>query len=37
MLKFEFLTDPDAKPDEVTRHFEQLGVTAQELHFMSLY
>lgn len=36
MLKVEFLTDPGAKPDEVTRHFEQLGVTAQELHFMSL-
>jgi hypothetical protein len=36
MLKVEFLTDPGAKPDEVTRHFEQLGVTAQELHFMGL-
>jgi hypothetical protein len=36
MLKVEFLTDPGAKPEEVTRHFEQLGVNAQELHFMSL-
>lgn len=36
MLKVEFRTDPGAKPDEVARHFEQLGVTAQELHFMSL-
>jgi hypothetical protein len=36
MLKVEFLTDPGAKPEEVTRHFEQLGVTAQELHFMGL-
>jgi hypothetical protein len=36
LLKVEFLTDPGAKPDEVARHFEQLGVTAQELHFMSL-
>lgn len=36
MLKVEFLTDPGAKPDEVARHFEELGVTAQELHFMSL-
>ncbi|MDD5673831.1 MAG: GSU2403 family nucleotidyltransferase fold protein [Chitinivibrionales bacterium] len=35
-LKVEFLTDPGAKPDEVTRHFKELGVTAQELHFMSL-
>jgi hypothetical protein len=36
LLKVEFLTDPGAKPDEVARYFEQLGVTAQELHFMSL-
>ena len=36
LLKVEFLTDPGAKPDEDTRHFEQLGVTAQELHFMGL-
>jgi hypothetical protein len=36
MLKVEFLTDPGAKPDQATRHFEQLGVNAQELHFMSL-
>lgn len=36
LLKVEFLTDPGAKPDEVTRHFKELGVTAQELHFMSL-
>ena len=36
MLKVEFLTDPGAKHEEATRHFKQLGVTAQELHFMSL-
>lgn len=36
LLKVEFLTDPGAKPDEGVRHFEKLGVTAQELHFMSL-
>ena len=36
MLKVEFLTDPGAKPSEETRHFEQLNVSAQELHFMSL-
>jgi hypothetical protein len=36
LLKVEFLTDPGAKPDEVARHFEGLGVTAQELHFMAL-
>jgi hypothetical protein len=36
MLKIEFLTDPGAKPREETRHFEQLNVSAQELHFMSL-
>jgi hypothetical protein len=36
LLKVEFLTDPGAKPEELARHFEQLGVTAQELHFMSL-
>ncbi|HEX7510091.1 MAG TPA: GSU2403 family nucleotidyltransferase fold protein [Chitinivibrionales bacterium] len=36
MLKVEFLTDAGAKPEEVTRHFDQLGVNAQELHFMSL-
>jgi hypothetical protein len=36
LLKVEFLTDPGAKPDEVSRHFKELGVTAQELHFMSL-
>jgi hypothetical protein len=36
LLKVEFLTDPGAKPDEVPRYFEALGVTAQELHFMSL-
>jgi hypothetical protein len=36
LLKVEFLTDPGAKADEVARHFEQLGVTAQELHFMNL-
>jgi len=35
-LKFEFLTDAGAKPDQDVRHFEQLHVTAQELHFMSL-
>ncbi|MBN1759044.1 MAG: hypothetical protein JW863_12040 [Chitinispirillaceae bacterium] len=36
LLKVEFLTDPGAKPDEVARHFKELGVTAQELHFMGL-
>jgi hypothetical protein len=36
LLKVEFLTDPGAKADEVVRHFRELGVTAQELHFMSL-
>lgn len=36
MLKVEFLTDPGAKPEEVARHFKDLGVTAQELHFMNL-
>jgi hypothetical protein len=36
MLKVEFLTDPGAKPDETARYFKSLGVTAQELHFMSL-
>jgi hypothetical protein len=36
MLKVEFLTDPGAKPHEEIRRFEQLNVTAQELHFMSL-
>jgi hypothetical protein len=36
LLRVEFLTDPGAKLDEITRHFKQLGVTAQELHFMSL-
>jgi hypothetical protein len=36
LLKVEFLTDPGAKPDEVARHFKEIGVTAQELHFMGL-
>jgi hypothetical protein len=36
LLKVEFLTDAGAKPEEVARYFEGLGVTAQELHFMSL-
>jgi len=36
LLKVEFLTDAGAKPQEETRHFEYLGVSAQELHFMSL-
>jgi len=36
LLKVEFLTDPGAKPDEGPKHFERLGITAQELHFMSL-
>ncbi len=36
MLKVEFLTDPGAKPHEDARHFEKLGVSAQELHFMGL-
>jgi hypothetical protein len=36
LLKVEFLTDPGAKPDESTHHFKEIGVTAQELHFMGL-
>jgi hypothetical protein len=36
LLKVEFLTDPGAKPEEVARHFKEIGVTAQELHFMGL-
>jgi hypothetical protein len=36
MLKVEFLTDPGAKPEQSTRHFDDLGVTAQELHLMGL-
>jgi len=36
LLKVEFLTDSGAKPEEVPRHFKELGVTAQELHFMGL-
>jgi len=35
-LKVEFLTDPGAKSEELIRHFQDLGVSAQELHYMSL-
>jgi hypothetical protein len=35
-LKFEFLTDPGPKPDEQIYTFKQLGVTAQELRYMSI-
>jgi hypothetical protein len=35
-LKFEFLTDPGPKPDEQIYKFIQLGVTAQELRYMSI-
>jgi hypothetical protein len=35
-LKFEFLTDPGSKPDEQIYNFKQLGVTAQELRYMSI-
>jgi hypothetical protein len=35
-LKVEFLTDPGPKPDEVVHRFKQLGVTAQELRYMSI-
>lgn len=35
-LQIEFLTDPGAKATIVARHFKELGVTAQELHFMSI-
>jgi hypothetical protein len=35
-LKFEFLTDPGSKPDEQIYKFKQLGVTAQELRYMSI-
>jgi hypothetical protein len=35
-LTVEFLTDPGPKPDEVVHRFKQLGVTAQELRYMSI-
>jgi hypothetical protein len=35
-LKFEFLTDPGPKPTEEIYRFRQLGVTAQELRYMSI-
>lgn len=35
-LKFEFLTDPGAKPGEDVFRFKQLGITAQELRYMSI-
>ena len=35
-LKFEFLTDPGAKPHEEVFKFKQLGITAQELRYMSI-
>jgi hypothetical protein len=35
-LKFEFLTNPGAKPGEDVYRFKQLGITAQELRYMSI-
>jgi hypothetical protein len=35
-LTFEFLTDAGAKPDETQRHFKDLNIVAQELHFMNI-
>jgi hypothetical protein len=35
-LNVEFLTDPGAKPDEAVYRFQQFGVTAQELRYMSI-
>jgi len=35
-LKFEFLTDPGPKPAEEIYKFKQLGVTSQELRYMSI-
>ena len=35
-LKFEFLTNPGAKPGEDVYRFRQLGITAQELRYMAI-
>jgi hypothetical protein len=35
-LKFEFLTNPGAKPGEDVYRFKQLGITAQELRYMAI-
>lgn len=35
-LKFEFLTNPGAKPTEDVFRFKQLGITAQELRYMAI-
>jgi hypothetical protein len=35
-LKVDFLTDPGAKADEDVHKFKQLGITAQELRYMSI-
>jgi hypothetical protein len=35
-LKFEFLTNPGAKPSEDVYRFKQLGITAQELRYMAI-
>jgi len=35
-LTVEFLTDPGSKPDEGIYTFKQLGITAQELRYMSI-
>ena len=35
-LKFEFLTNPGAKPGEDVFRFRQLGITAQELRYMAI-
>lgn len=36
LLKIDFLTDPGAKADESVYNFKQLGITAQELRYMSI-
>jgi hypothetical protein len=35
-LTVEFLTNPGAKPGEEAKRFKQLGITAQELRYMSI-
>ncbi len=35
-LKFEFLTNPGAKPSEDVYRFKQFGITAQELRYMAI-
>jgi hypothetical protein len=36
LLKVEFLTDPGAKPGQEVFKFKQLGITAQELRYMTI-